>query len=445
LLKGLENFDNPENIVIKMRKMKTFWNFSNLPIFIGSGLFFFLLNNCKEEQLNKISVPIVKTKKATNITPLSFESGGLVSDDGGRDIKVRGVCWSTSENPVISSSKTRDSTGLGFFSSIITGLVPNTKYYYCAYASNGIEIGYGGTSFIITQKLQTPTLTTSNISWLNPTKAISGGNITIDGFSAVTERGVCWSTSPNPTINDSKTSDGSNIGSYISNISGLIANTTYFVRAYAINSAGTGYGDEKSFITPGSVTDIDGNTYTVVGIGPLIWMAENLKTTRYLNGDSIPNISDNQLWNNQTAGAYCNYNDDILLANIYGRLYNGYILDDPRKICPTGWHIPAYTDWEELIVLYVQNSGGKLKESGTIHWNTPNIDASNETGFTALPGGMRDNGYFGYIGIWGNWWSATELYLSEMRIISLKNNDPQVFINAYKKNYGLSIRCVKDL
>jgi hypothetical protein len=151
-------------------------------------------------------------------------------------------------------------------------------------------------------------LTTSDVSDVADESAVCGGTITSNGGESVTERGVCWSTTPTPTVDDNITSDGTGSGAFASDITGLTNGTTYYVRAYATNSKGTGYGGEKSFNT--TITDIDGNRYQTVKIGDQVWMAENLKVTHYRNGNSIPNVTNDAAWTDLTSEAYCEYEND---------------------------------------------------------------------------------------------------------------------------------------
>ncbi|HOG37272.1 MAG TPA: FISUMP domain-containing protein, partial [Paludibacteraceae bacterium] len=300
-------------------------------------------------------------------------------------------------------------------------------------------------------------VTTTEVTAVTQTSATSGGKISSEGGAIVSNRGVCWSTKHAPTIADNKTSDGTGVGGFTTAISGLTPNTTYYVRAYATNSAGTEYGSEMSFttleanvfnpnITSGSMTDIDGNTYKTVTIGTQTWMAENLKVTKYNNGTNIPNVTDATAWSSLTTGAYCNYNNDRSNVATYGRLYNWYAVNT-GKLAPTGWHVPTDAEWATLTTYLGGGSvaGGKLKETGTTHWASPNTGATNETGFTALPGGNRDyHGAFYGIGYYGSWWSASERGTYTAWYRNMLYFDSNVGRSNYDKEVGFSVRCVRD-
>ena len=197
-----------------------------------------------------ISAPVVTTSSVTNISQTTATGGGNVISDGGTTVTERGICWSTSHNPTTSGTHATSGTGIGSFSVQMTGLTPNTTYYVCAYAINSEGTSYGDeVSFITLQNVSAPTVTTSNVSNITQTSAIGGGNVTSDGGATVFERGICWSTSHDPTTSGSHGSNGTGMGSFTVSMSGLTENTTYYVRAYAINSVGTSYGDEVSFTT----------------------------------------------------------------------------------------------------------------------------------------------------------------------------------------------------
>jgi uncharacterized protein (TIGR02145 family) len=297
-----------------------------------------------------------------------------------------------------------------------------------------------------------PIITTTAISVITQTTATSGGNITSDGGATVTARGVCWSTTTGPTAAlSTKTTDNTGTGTFTSSITALTAGTVYYVRAYATNVAGTAYGNEISFIT--SVTDIDGNTYNTVTIGTQVWMAENLKTTKYNDGTAIPNITDNAAWVALTTPAYCWYNNNAAKYKAtYGAMYNWYTVDvasnGGKNVCPTSWHVSTDAEWTTLTTYLGGGSvaGGKLKETGTTHWTTPNTGATNETGFTALPGGYRNNyGTCSYIGINGHWWSSSEGSTTYAWYSYMYYNYTNVYRDFYYgKYYGFSVRCVRD-
>ncbi len=241
-------------------------------------LVFSLLNftECKK----KATLPVVTTLGATDITQTTASSGGNVTDDGSADVTSRGVCWNTAENPTISNSKSSDGKGTGSFTSSLMQLTPGTKYYIRAYATNEAGTGYGNQLSFTTGQISLATLTTVSVTSIEGTTAVSGGNITSDGGGQITARGVCWGTDEDPTTSNEKTIDGSGTGIFSSNITGLIANTAYHVRAYAINSAGTAYGNDLTFTTLGGMPSAA--TYSASDIS---------STSVTLNGYAVANYS----------------------------------------------------------------------------------------------------------------------------------------------------------
>jgi uncharacterized protein (TIGR02145 family) len=212
-----------------------------------------------------------------------------------------------------------------------------------------------------------------------------------------------------------------------------------------------------SFTCGDLVTDIDGNTYPTVQIGHHCWMAENLKVTHYRNGDPIRNVTDNEEWANMYAGAYCSYNNDSSNVATYGRLYNWYAVDDSRNIAPKGWHVPSDEEWKDLETYLGMSwseadaqgwrgtdEGGKMKEAGTLHWQSPNTGATDESGFSALPSGARGPyGDFFSLYLYTAFWSSTESG-DDAWHRGLKNTYSEVLRHDVPKRDGFSIRCSRD-
>ena len=211
------------------------------------------------------------------------------------------------------------------------------------------------------------------------------------------------------------------------------------------------------------LVDIDGNNYSVVKIGNQIWMKENLRVSRYNNGDSIPNITDNTEWSNLLIGARSWVNNDTLHNIPYGNLYNWYAVVDNRNVCPAGWHVPSDTEWTAMILVIdgifstPENenqslvAGGRMKSTGTTFWYSPNKDATNMSGFSAFPAGYRtESGGFGDFRRVAIFWSATENGVNSAWNRLLYNDNSSIYrynyyyFNKFKSN-GASVRCIKDL
>jgi hypothetical protein len=191
--------------------------------------------------------PTVNTSSVTSITGITASSGGNVVNDGGASVMARGICWDMNPSPDLSDSFTTDGNGSGAFVSTLTGLTPGTTYFVRAYATNNVGTSFGNEVSFATPL--PPVLTTASATGIGETTATTGGNITDDGGAAVTSRGVCWSTSPNPTVLNTTTTNGSGLGAYTANLTGLTPGATYYLRAYAVNAAGTSYGNEITFTT----------------------------------------------------------------------------------------------------------------------------------------------------------------------------------------------------
>jgi uncharacterized protein (TIGR02145 family) len=394
-------------------------------------------------------VPALTTIPVFPVGTTTAISGGNIISDGGAPITARGVCWSTVSNPTISDTKTDDGTGTGSFASSITGLTPATNYHIRSYATNPAGTAYGSDVSFTTETCII--VITVPISSITTSSASSGGNITSNCGATITDRGVCRSLTPGPTIADNVITGGSGTGSFTCNMTGLSTGTIYYLRAYATTGTGTNYGSQMSFVTNSTFTDYDGNVYPVVRIGTQIWMQENLKTVNLNDGSPIVHVTDGTIWANYTTPALCYYNnDEATYKNSYGALYNWYAVNS-GKLCPTGWHVPSQ---DEFITLFnylggEEVAGFKLKEAGTSHWTSPN-QASNESGFTALPGGMcyvtSGDRRFQSIGGFGYWWTVTPVPASSfIYLLALYNYGSNgIATQMMEKGNGTSVRCLKD-
>jgi len=196
---------------------------------------------------------------------------------------------------------------------------------------------------------------------------------------------------------------------------------------------------------PDTMTGNDGKVYQTVTIGNQVWMAENLRETKYRNGDAIPNVTDNTEWSGLSTGARCAYNNSETTADTYGYLYNWYAVDDSRNLAPSGWRVPTDADWTTLTNYLGSNAGVKMKEAGTSHWNSPNTGATNESGFTALPGGYRcSDGDFINLGYSASFWSSTEGGISLVWARALYFDHSEVSRYSSSEQFGFSVRLVRE-
>jgi uncharacterized protein (TIGR02145 family) len=217
-----------------------------------------------------------------------------------------------------------------------------------------------------------------------------------------------------------------------------------------------GNGHLNPNFTYGSVTDIEGTEYATIVIGSQRWMAENLRTATYANGDPIPNVTDVTQWGGLATGAWAHYQNNSSYNYPYGKLYNWYAVSDPRNVCPTGWHVPTDAEWSTLVNYldpangyngeFSVTAGGKMKSTGTQYWPAPNTGATNESGFSGLPGGVRaiDAGYFYNLGNGGYWWSASESGAENAEHRNLSNGNAGIYFNTSSKRGGMSVRCIRD-
>ena len=639
-------------------------------IFNNQGLFksilFVLFNSIliSCEKLEPERIIILQTGSIENLTSYSCDVNGSIIDNGGENITEYGHCWSAYSIPTIEDNafKLYDKKSKGRFTSNLKGLKANMTYRIRAYAINSKGIYYGDIEKFTTLSPIIPTVNTFAISDINYDSAKGGGNVINDGGNDVINRGVCWSTNHNPTTINNHTNDGNGTGSYNSVLTNLISDTTYYVRAFATNSVGTGYGNEIKFSTsalvipeyvssvvenatpsiieityslslanivpatsaftvtvnsvnrtisgvsisgtmvqltlssaivyglivtvaymkpatnplqtasggqaasitaqnvtnnvdpaipvyissvventtptilemifslplsqivpdasaftvtvnsvnrtvigvnidngnvelilsskivygdivtvaytkpatnplqtteggqsesitaqfvinkthPLTVTDFDNNIYHIILIGSQLWTKENLKVTKYNNGDLIGTTTPSNLniYGESTPKYEWAFDGNENYVPTYGRLYTWYVVMDNRKLCPSGWHVPSNEEWQNLSNYLggEEVAGGKLKETGFTHWISPNKDATNESGFTALPGGMRSaDGWYSHLGETGAWWSSSEFTDEVGSSWAIFNGSGGLSgWGNTEKSWGLSIRCTND-
>lgn len=398
------------------------------------------------------TLPVLTTGQATEVTVSSAGLSGKITDDGGAVVTARGFCWGTEAEPTLDDEFTPSGTGIGEFITTINGLEPNTRYHARAYAENSVGIAYGNDIEFITSTAP-PAVTTGTVTSIAAVTASSGGNITYDGGSPITSKGVCWSTSPQPDISDPHTSDGAGSGTFTSSILNLAPATLYYLRAYASNGIWTVYGEEVSFRT--KLSDTQGNLYNTVLVGTKLWMTENLRTTMLNDNTPVPEITDNTLWVGTATSAYCWYNNDATFKPTYGALYNWYAVNS-GKLCPAGWHVPSDDEFNALEIALgmaadqsdVWGSRGTdhgLKMKNTTGW-TDNGNGTNSSGFSALPGGYRfgaDGQFFLQTTI-TYWWTATEHDADRGWYRRLDSSSAQVYRASTSKKGGKYIRCVRN-
>ncbi len=406
----------------------------------------FTIASCEKDK-----VPDVKTHWIEEITATTVLAGGDISDPGTSPVTSRGVCWSSASNrPTLSDDYQQHDGTADSFKVLVEGLSAQTSYYLRAYASNEAGTGYGEAVYFVTTK----GVETLEVEEITHHSALGGGVIHDHGLGPVLSKGICWST-------DSLFSNGNN--RYLASqdesddfavlMEDLDPGTDYYVRAYAVNQIDSAFGNTVFFATQyEKVTDIEGNQYRIHTIGNQTWMIDNLRTTRFSNGDPIPLREENQYWTAETAldePAYCWYQNDESYADPYGALYNFEAAADPRNVCPTGWRVMTDDDHKELIMGYLGGSagGGKLKTTGTIEqetglWYAPNTAATNDSGFSAIPAGLRHpvTGAMGYHSVM---WTSTSVNNSAIAL-GLANHEKWARVYHYEQHYGFSIRCVKE-
>lgn len=400
------------------------------------------------------NAPTVATSAASSIFKTTATLNGTVNAQGASTTVIfdygttvsYGSAVAAVQSPLTGTANTNVSLG-------IAGLAANTTYHFRVRAFNDGGTVYGSDLTFKTLP-EPPSVTSNSPSGVSYTTATLNGTVNAQGATTTVTFDWGTSTGYGSSINASPYSFSTSSNTSVSaNLTGLDCGVTYHYRVRAVNSGGTSTGSDQTFTTIGSVSDVDANTYNVVRIGSQVWFKKNLATRFYSDGTAIQNCEDALMWVLISSGAYCWYNNSSANKATYGALYNWYAINSAtnggKNICPTGWHVPSNTEFSTLISNQggTAVAGGKMKETGTTHWLGPNAGATNESGFTALPGGWRNDsgGTFANMTYRGFFWTSTQNAANTAWVIYLDYLiDDAATYGDYNKHKGYSIRCLKD-
>jgi uncharacterized protein (TIGR02145 family) len=399
--------------------------------------------------------PSVTTAAVTIFTQTTATAGGEVTATGGADVTERGVCYGTAANPTTTTGTkvAATGTGLGTFTCNLTGLTPGMLYHVRAFAKNSVDTEYGTDVTFTTSPILEATVTTATPSAVTATTAVLGGTVTSSGGGTISARGVCYGVSANPATSGLHTTVAGTTGAFSSTVTGLSDGTVYYIRAYVTNEKGTSYGSQVQILT--GVADADNNLYKTVVIGTQVWMAENLKTTKFNDNAEISNITGDGAWILLTGPAYCwMLNDAATYKNLYGGLYNGYAAEDAR-LCPTGWHVPsdaAFKTLETTLGMAADqidlwgargtDQGSQIKS--TTGW-ADSGNGTNSSGLNAVPAGYRyyGDGSFRGTGSFAYWWTLSP-ETTNLWYRRLDSGSTGVYRASAEKIVGKSVRCIKN-
>ena len=419
-----------------------------------------VLTTCRKLE----KVMMVTTGSVSDTTYNSASISGQIVDLG-EGVTEHGHCYATNPNVAVSGLKTAKGvpSGEGEFTSQLTNLEPGTKYYVAAYITDGTKPVYGKEISFTTFSVTPPVITTTDATLVTNTTATLNGSVNANKISTTVtfDYGLTTSYVSSVTASPSPVS-GSTSTNVSAKINGLVSGQTYHFRIKGSGGPGIYNGNDMTFNT--TVKDPDGNIYTTVTIGTQIWMKENLNTTKYSDDSNIQNVTSSTTWINLTSGIYCDYNNNPFNSRAYGRLYNWYAVNT-GKLCPSGWHVPSDADWTTLVNYLVGNgynydgtaSGNKIAKSlaDPALWNVSttagaigNTDYSsyiNKTNFSAPPSGSRNpDGAFYSLGSYCTWWSSTEKDAADGWTRFLYYDGSSLTRNGAMKNYGVSVRCLRD-
>ena len=410
--------------------------------------------------------PSPMVANATNITATSATLNGSVNANYLSTVVTFEYGTTTSYGSTVTASQSPITGNTSINASAdITGLTAAIIYHYRITAVNSLGTT-NSNDITFTTLGQVPTVTTLSATNLTVTSVTLNGSVNANYLSTVVTFEYGTTTSYGSTISATQSPVTGNTNASVSaDISGLTTGTIYHYRIKAVNSLGTTYGSDLTFTTVplGTVTDVDGNIYNTITIGNQVWMKENLKTTKYSNGDLIGTTTPATLnITSENAPKYqWSYDGNENNVATYGRLYTWYAVTDSRNVCPTGWHVPTDAEWTTFTSYLTNNGYGYAgngmdiaksiaAKSGWTTWavagTTGNDQTSNNSsGFTALPGGYRiNNGVFIFIGEIAYWWSTFESNTVGTYTRSMNFNFSEVYRDLYYKQSGCSVRCLKD-
>ena len=387
--------------------------------------------------------PVVITAEVTEITVNSAKCGGGISDGGGASVVERGVCWNTSGNPTVLDIRVKDvEGGLGTYISNITGLEHNTTYYVRAYAvnANGVA-GYGPeVSFTTLEKLLPTVTTATEVTNITVRSATCGGEVTFNGNVSVTARGICWSTMPNPTIDDNKRSSGGGVGTYTSNMINLEHNTTYYVRAYATNEVGTAYGEEVSFTTLERTFE-NGHEYVDLGLS-VKWATCNV------GANSPEEYGDYFAWGETSTKETYDYDNCPTYGLGYTELQSQGYIDSEGKLTPQ--YDAATANWGGTWRMPTYDELNELRTKCTWTWTTQNgvngynVEGPNGNSIFLPAAGYRDGSSLDFAGSCGYYWSSTPREYYDYRAYGLGFYSDAHGMSGYDRYNGQSVRSILE-
>lgn len=390
-------------------------------------------------------LPVVTTAAPSDVTATEATTGGEVVSAGESEVTARGVCWSTAPQPDLAGNHTVDSAGTGPFTTFLSGLDPATTYYVRAYATNSQGTAYGSQQSFTTDSMSdVPVVTTKPVTDITAGSAHSGGEVVSEGLSAVTERGVCWSTSPLPDLSDSYSQDGTGAGTFTSQMTRLIPDTTYYVRAYAVNDQGTAYGTEISFNTQALATDQVYNATT-----GRVWMDRNLGADQVATATNDASAyGDLYQWGREKDGHQKRTSDTtITISDSDTPGHNQFIVnpnapmdwrypqndnlwqgvDGINNPCPPGFRVPTASEWHSEVQSWSSNDNNGAMQS-----------------VLKLPAGghrYQNSGSIGNVGTYGNYWSSTTDGTNARLLYFYPINATTI---SFSRARGMSIRCIMD-